>query len=162
STSCASASRTPILYCRRAASSGPLGMPGGHSRSAQTTPTGREGRPGMVAAYTLAAFTGDLDEIAAAYPHDRRTLLCQAQRLLASNLGRLLPEANGRLERFDRRLLYRHAANAYTVWVMEFPPGGQTPVHDHRAWGLVGVGQGEEHEERFQRVDDRSRLDYAE
>jgi predicted metal-dependent enzyme (double-stranded beta helix superfamily) len=36
------------------------------------------------------------------------------------------------------------------------PPGAQTPVHDHLAWGIVGLYQGTQDEEVFVRRDDGS------
>jgi predicted enzyme related to lactoylglutathione lyase len=36
-----------------------------------------------------------------------------------------------------------------------------TPVHDHRAWGLVGVYQGRQREKVYRRLDDGSRADFA-
>jgi predicted metal-dependent enzyme (double-stranded beta helix superfamily) len=48
------------------------------------------------------------------------------------------------------------------VAAVVFPRGYSTTVHDHTTWGLIGVWRGEEREERFKRVDDRSRPDRAE
>jgi predicted enzyme related to lactoylglutathione lyase len=36
-----------------------------------------------------------------------------------------------------------------------------TPVHDHRAWGLVGVYQGRQREKVYRRIDDGSRSNFA-
>jgi predicted enzyme related to lactoylglutathione lyase len=44
---------------------------------------------------------------------------------------------------------------------MVVPPGVATPVHDHRAWGLVGVYQGRQREKVYRRLDDGSRPDFA-
>jgi predicted enzyme related to lactoylglutathione lyase len=44
---------------------------------------------------------------------------------------------------------------------MVVPPGIATPVHDHRAWGLVGVYQGRQREKVYRRLDDGSRPDFA-
>jgi predicted metal-dependent enzyme (double-stranded beta helix superfamily) len=50
-------------------------------------------------------------------------------------------------------LLYRSAARDLSLMSLVVPPGSQTPVHDHLAWGLVGLYQGEQDEEVYQRTD---------
>ena len=35
-----------------------------------------------------------------------------------------------------------------------FPPGSQTPIHDHLAWGLIGVYRGVQDETVYRRTDD--------
>jgi len=49
-------------------------------------------------------------------------------------------------------LLYRQPKLSISSLVV--PPGVSTPVHDHLAWGLVGLYQGTQRERFFQRVDD--------
>jgi predicted enzyme related to lactoylglutathione lyase len=44
---------------------------------------------------------------------------------------------------------------------MVVPAGVATPVHDHRAWGLVGVYQGRQREKVYRRLDDGSRPHFA-
>ena len=44
---------------------------------------------------------------------------------------------------------------------MVVPACVATPVHDHRAWGLVGVYEGRQREKVYRRVDDGSRPDFA-
>ena len=51
-------------------------------------------------------------------------------------------------------LLYRSAARDLSLMSLVVPAGSQTPVHDHLAWGLVGLYQGEQDEDTFQRTDD--------
>lgn len=48
-------------------------------------------------------------------------------------------------------LLYRSAERAVTLFSLVIPPGATTPVHDHLAWGLVGVYEGTQ-EERIYRI----------
>lgn len=43
-------------------------------------------------------------------------------------------------------LLYRSADRALTLFSLVVPPGSSTPVHDHLAWGLVGVYEGRQEE----------------
>jgi 3-mercaptopropionate dioxygenase len=55
-------------------------------------------------------------------------------------------------------LLHRTADGALSIFALVIPPGSQTPVHDHLAWGLVGLYQGEQDEEIFARRDDALEL----
>jgi predicted metal-dependent enzyme (double-stranded beta helix superfamily) len=106
-----------------------------------------------------------LDTLAVPDAHQYDCLVQRAKPLLEQLLARMRrPEvaADALLrEGQRRRLLYHHSTGAYTIWSMTFPPARTTPVHDHTTWGLIGVWQGEEHEDRFVRVDDHSAADYA-
>src|ERR1044071_8670818 len=44
-------------------------------------------------------------------------------------------------------LLYRAGDGSLALSALVVPPGAQTPVHDHLAWGLVGLYRGEQDEE---------------
>jgi predicted metal-dependent enzyme (double-stranded beta helix superfamily) len=46
-------------------------------------------------------------------------------------------------------LLYRAADGSLSLFSLVVPPAAQTPVHDHLAWGLVGVYRGTQDEEIF-------------
>jgi predicted metal-dependent enzyme (double-stranded beta helix superfamily) len=111
-------------------------------------------------AYDLAAFTQDLDDIVARQGADPTELTRSVQPRLSQLLADtswLDPRcAASRGHRSVQYLLHRHPADAYTIVSVVFPVGYSTPVHDHTTWGLVGVWRGEEQEERFVRVDDRS------
>ena len=48
-------------------------------------------------------------------------------------------------------LLYRSADRSLTLFSLVVPPGSATPVHDHLAWGLVGLYEGAQ-EERVYRL----------
>ncbi len=50
-------------------------------------------------------------------------------------------------------LLYRHGASL-TLHALVVPAGAATPVHDHLAWGLIGLYKGEQDEEVYRRLDD--------
>jgi predicted metal-dependent enzyme (double-stranded beta helix superfamily) len=47
-------------------------------------------------------------------------------------------------------LLYRDTEGSLSLSALVLPPGMQTPVHDHLAWGLVGLYVGEQDEEVFE------------
>lgn len=49
-------------------------------------------------------------------------------------------------------LLYRRGDRSLTLHALVIPPASITPVHDHLAWGLVGVYRGEQEEEIFRSV----------
>ena len=51
-------------------------------------------------------------------------------------------------------LLYRASDRGLAFSSLVVPPGVQTPVHDHLAWGLVGLYRGTQDEEFFRRLDD--------
>lgn len=51
-------------------------------------------------------------------------------------------------------LLYRSGDGGLALSVLVVPPGASTPVHDHLAWGIVGLYRGEQAEEVFTRQDD--------
>jgi 3-mercaptopropionate dioxygenase len=46
-------------------------------------------------------------------------------------------------------LLYRSADKSLTLFSLVVPAGSSTPVHDHLAWGLVGLYRGEQREEVY-------------
>ena len=46
-------------------------------------------------------------------------------------------------------LLFRAADRSLSLFSLVVPPGAETPVHDHLAWGLVGLYQGTQDEEIY-------------
>jgi len=54
-------------------------------------------------------------------------------------------------------LLYRAGDGSLAFSSLVVPPGVQTPIHDHLAWGVVGLYRGEQEEDVFTRTDDGSR-----
>ena len=50
-------------------------------------------------------------------------------------------------------LLYRAGDGSLSLFSLVVPPEAQTPVHDHLAWGLVGLYRGAQEEEVFARRD---------
>lgn len=53
-------------------------------------------------------------------------------------------------------LLYKAPDDSLAFSSLVVPPGAQTPVHDHLAWGIVGLYRGTQAEEVFRRRDDGS------
>ncbi|MSR36909.1 MAG: hypothetical protein EXR95_09785 [Gemmatimonadetes bacterium] len=52
--------------------------------------------------------------------------------------------------------LYRAEDGSLCLLSLVVPAGSSTPVHDHLAWGLIGVYRGEQAETIYRRVDDGS------
>jgi predicted metal-dependent enzyme (double-stranded beta helix superfamily) len=50
-------------------------------------------------------------------------------------------------------LLYRAENGELSLFSLVVPPGSETPIHDHLAWGLVGLYRGEQDEEIYVRRD---------
>jgi 3-mercaptopropionate dioxygenase len=50
--------------------------------------------------------------------------------------------------------LYRAEDGSLTLFSLVIPGGAETPVHDHLAWGLIGVYRGRQHETVYRRLDD--------
>jgi predicted metal-dependent enzyme (double-stranded beta helix superfamily) len=62
--------------------------------------------------------------------------------------------------------LYRAEDGSLTLFSLVIPAGVETPVHDHLAWGLIGVYRGRQHETVYRRLDDgrdetRARLEVS-
>jgi 3-mercaptopropionate dioxygenase len=50
--------------------------------------------------------------------------------------------------------LYRAEDGSLTLFSLVIPAGAETPVHDHLAWGIIGVYRGRQHETVYRRMDD--------
>jgi predicted metal-dependent enzyme (double-stranded beta helix superfamily) len=62
--------------------------------------------------------------------------------------------------------LYRAEDGSLCLFSLVVPAGASTPVHDHLAWGLVGIYRGRQDETVYRRLDDgsdpsRARLEVA-
>ena len=57
--------------------------------------------------------------------------------------------------------LYRAADGSLCLFSLVIPSGSETPVHDHLAWGLIGVYRGRQDETVYRRLDDGSVEDRA-
>ncbi|HEX5414190.1 MAG TPA: cysteine dioxygenase family protein [Chloroflexota bacterium] len=73
-----------------------------------------------------------------------------------------LAEGSGMGGQIGTWLLYRADDGSLAFSSLVVPPGVETPVHDHLAWGLVGLYRGQQDEDVFARADDGARADYAE
>jgi predicted metal-dependent enzyme (double-stranded beta helix superfamily) len=57
-------------------------------------------------------------------------------------------------------LLYRAHDGSLSLFSLVVPSGSETPIHDHLAWGLVGLYRGEQDEEIY--VQKRGALEFVE
>jgi 3-mercaptopropionate dioxygenase len=57
--------------------------------------------------------------------------------------------------------LYRAADGSLCLFSLVVPAGARTPVHDHLAWGLVGIYRGTQAETIYRRVDDGAEVGKA-
>jgi predicted metal-dependent enzyme (double-stranded beta helix superfamily) len=51
--------------------------------------------------------------------------------------------------------------SSFSLQVFVWPPGSRTRIHDHSSWGAYCCAIGSVLEERYERLDDRSRPDFA-
>ncbi len=58
--------------------------------------------------------------------------------------------------------LLRSKDPEYVLFSMVLPAGESTKVHNHLAWGLIGLWQGTQFEVQYRRMDDGSNPEYAE
>jgi 3-mercaptopropionate dioxygenase len=58
-------------------------------------------------------------------------------------------------------LIFRAADRSLSLFSLVVPAGTVTPVHDHLAWGLVGLYRGQQAETVYQRTDDGAQDGHA-
>jgi predicted metal-dependent enzyme (double-stranded beta helix superfamily) len=63
----------------------------------------------------------------------------------------------------DWYVAHRHVAEdgSFSLQVFVWPPGTGTKIHDHSSWGAYCCAVGSVLEERYERLDDGSRPEYA-
>jgi 3-mercaptopropionate dioxygenase len=106
---------------------------------------------------TVRAFVGDVREVIArsASPPEaceairpRFAQLLHDPHWLPSRYQVPAPES-GMGGGIGQWLLCRAEDGSLSLFSLVVPPGGQTPVHDHLAWGLVGLYRGTQDEEIY-------------
>src|SRR5918997_4153087 len=73
----------------------------------------------------------------------------------------LLEVARGTEENWYVAHSYRGVDHSYSLQVYVWPPSTETKIHDHSSWGVYCCAVGSVLEERYERLDDGSRLDHA-
>ena len=118
-------------------------------------------------AYALEEFVHDMTELVKSQPDQERLFdvgSSYLERLI--NNPDALPEeyrvpagSRGRSANHGSYILHRGEGLAVTsvVW----GPGDHIAPHDHRTWGMIGVMDNAITETRFNRKDDRSKVDFA-
>lgn len=110
----------------------------------------------------LRAFVDEVRATLARYPADVPRGLAAVRPLFAALLADpdWLPDAlattnptSGMGGGIGQWLLYRAADRSLSLFSLVVPPGSTTPVHDHLAWGLVGLYRGEQEEVVYRRLD---------
>jgi predicted metal-dependent enzyme (double-stranded beta helix superfamily) len=73
----------------------------------------------------------------------------------------LLQEAGGAEGDWYVARSYGVKDHTYSLQVFIWPPSTETKIHDHSSWGVYCCAVGSILEERYERLDDGSRLDHA-
>jgi predicted metal-dependent enzyme (double-stranded beta helix superfamily) len=86
--------------------------------------------------------------------------LVREPRFLETEILPLLEEAR---RDGDWHVARRHdgLGDSYSLQVFVWPPGSRTRIHDHSSWGAYCCAIGSVLEERYERLDDGSRPDFA-
>jgi 3-mercaptopropionate dioxygenase len=114
----------------------------------------------------VRSFMGEVLEVvaAAASPQDACTAIRPPFAELLAD-PRWLPETyraaapeSGMGGGIAQWLLCRAGDRSLSLFSLVVPAGSQTPVHDHLAWGLVGLYRGTQEEQIYARQDDRLEL----
>ncbi|BAZ32754.1 hypothetical protein NIES4074_52610 [Cylindrospermum sp. NIES-4074] len=124
----------------------------------------------LIESQELRSFVATVREISANTTDDRSQTLARLepyfQELLAQ--PRWLPEKFAQINPESKMgggigqwLLYRSQDRSLTVFSLVIPPSATTPVHDHLAWGLIGLYQGNQEEIVYRRVDNGESEEYA-
>jgi 3-mercaptopropionate dioxygenase len=110
----------------------------------------------------LRSFVTTVSEISAITVDDRTQTLAKLepyfQELLAQQewLPQKFAQANPESRMgggIGQWLLYRAKDRSLSIFSLVIPPGSTTPVHDHLAWGLIGLYKGNQEETVYRRVD---------
>lgn len=116
-----------------------------------------------MAVYTLQDFIREMDELTRTEGDPRRITQEGAPLLqrLVSNPDCIEDRfRRGGKEGHGRYMLHR--APQFNVTAVVWRPGDTAKAHNHRTWGLIGVIGNEIQETRFKRLDDGSKVGYAE
>jgi predicted metal-dependent enzyme (double-stranded beta helix superfamily) len=108
----------------------------------------------------LKRLSGLAPELALSEAVPLLTRLAEDPTFLDAYVLALLGKAGG-IE--DWYVAYRHEGwdGSCSLEVFVWPPGSRTKIHDHACWGAYHCVVGSVLEERYERLDDGSQLDYA-
>ena len=103
----------------------------------------------------LRAFIGALAELLDSDPREGDKLHRGGQLLgqLVSHDDWLPDEyAQPDPERYQQYLLHADSRQRFSIVSFVWGPGQQTPIHDHRVWGLIGMLRGAEYSQGYRRT----------
>ncbi|MEE1923349.1 cysteine dioxygenase [Pseudomonas sp. 148P] len=104
----------------------------------------------------LRRFIGDLAELLD-HEQDEAAILDRGQNLLQQLVAHddWLPEELAQPDptRYQQFLLHADSRQRFSVVSFVWGPGQQTPIHDHRVWGLIGMLRGAEYSQGFARTE---------
>lgn len=80
---------------------------------------------------------------------------------LEAEIRPLLEESRGTLGDWYVAHRYEGKDHSFSLQVFVWPPSTETKIHDHSCWGVYCCAVGSVLEERYDRLDDGSRLDHA-
>jgi 3-mercaptopropionate dioxygenase len=129
----------------------------------------REGFGFLVDAQEIRALIDETRRVIAAVPDDaERVAVLRPAFATLLGAGGWLPDACARPDDASRMgggigqyALYRAEDGSLCLFSLVVPAGAATPVHDHLAWGLVGIYRGTQDETVYRRLDDGSDPDRA-
>ncbi|WAH55696.1 cysteine dioxygenase [Pseudomonas silvicola] len=107
----------------------------------------------------LRAFIGALAELLDSDPREGDKLHRGGQLLQQLvSFDDWLPEeyAQPDPERYQQFLLHADSRQRFSIVSFVWGPGQQTPIHDHRVWGLIGMLRGAEYSQNYVRGDDNA------
>ncbi len=120
----------------------------------------------MAEPYTLEEYAADLRQIAATAADEDEILRRVgplAQRVVADKSWLEAKHYEADEEQgFGVYLLHEEPDHSLAVLLVNWLPGRGTPPHDHGTWAVVAGVEGVERNVRYDRLDDRGRVDYAE
>jgi 3-mercaptopropionate dioxygenase len=114
----------------------------------------------------IRAFIGGVSGVIAAAPSPEAACdairpdfadLLADQTWLPNELAEAVP-GSGMGGGIGQWLLYRAGDESLSLFSLVVPSGSATPVHDHLAWGLVGLYRGDQDEEIYAREGEELRL----
>lgn len=115
--------------------------------------------------YDLAQFVHDVEGIL-----DQRPSVPVTIKEVSTLVGRLVSDERWLPQQYRspiqdsyaRYMLHRDRTNRFVVLSLVWLPGQATPIHDHSAWGVMGIMENALEEVVYERLDDGSREGYAE
>ncbi|NQU61697.1 MAG: cysteine dioxygenase family protein [Rhodospirillales bacterium] len=117
--------------------------------------------------YTFDEYVGDLRRITAAttdYAEIFDQVSPLASKISLAKDGWMKPELYETDEEqgFGAHLLHEEDDHSLAVFAVAWAPQNGTPPHDHGTWAIVAGVDGTERNIKYNRLDDRSKPDYAE